>query len=439
MRNWHDRAIELKRLYSYDRTAEILRGEFQDKRITYNAVRNFIRRHPDYKLFVKEPEGKANVVSEKESQTECAEEKQRVEHRSDGSVISDRIIEIVEGEDKNPASILKAHGFDASQWQIVNCVNNLWHGQKKGGDRVRLYQSKLVVKPLFGQVSFADIDRYFENKVYVPVKALSNPYNYDKDGEVLEIATPDIHAGLMSWHRETGKDYDLHIAKERFMHCISDIVLRCRGRKFKGIVFATLGDLMHIDNDNQTTTKGTFQQADGRTAKIFDFTLDMLIDALTMLLEIAPVEFVYVSGNHARTLEYPLVKALSLAFKCDPNVRFDIEPNPQKAKLIGCNLIGLTHGDMAKTNMRGWLQSKFRQEFGQARHVEIHAGHYHTDKTVEIKQTTGNEGMIVRYLPTICAASYWEHQQGYPDGERAVVSFVWNTETGLREMWYSSI
>ena len=451
MRNWHDRAIELNRLYSYNRTAEMLQEEFQDKSITYNAVRNYIRRHPTYCVKI-ESKNDLESCGNKESLPSMSETvlgsdcqatvseivKEELTINADGTRTYDEIEIVMSGTDITPEEIMRRHGLDVGAWRVVNYKSNKWNGLSKTGKTVQR-QTKLTVKPLIGEISFADIDRYFAEKKFESVKPLSNAYNYDPNGEVLEVACPDLHSGLMSWRRETGQDYDLHIAKERFMTCISDVVNRCQGRKFKGIVFATLGDLMHIDNDNQTTTKGTFQQADGRTAKIFDFTLDMLIDAVTMLAEIAPVEFVYVSGNHARTLEYPLVKALEMAFKHDRNVRFDVEPNPQKAKLIGCNLIGYTHGDMAKTNMRGWLQSKFREAFGKARHVEIHAGHFHTDKTVEIKQTTDNEGMTVRYLPTICASSYWEHQQGYADGERAVVSFVWNTETGLREMWYSSI
>ena len=87
----------------------------------------------------------------------------------------------------------------------------------------------------------------------------------------------------MSWRKETGEDYDVHIAKDHFYKCLYDNIEMQKTKKLKKIFFVTLGDLLHFDNDNQTTTKGTFQQADGRMAKIYDSILDMLIDGITIL------------------------------------------------------------------------------------------------------------------------------------------------------------
>ena len=51
----------------------------------------------------------------------------------------------------------------------------------------------------------------------------------------------------------------------------------------------------------------------------------------------------------------------------------------------------------------------------------------------------GRSGMIVRYLPTLCASSAWEHHKAYSKEPKTVVSFVWNENTGLRDIWYSNI
>lgn len=360
------------------------------------------------------------------------------ELKPDGTVISEKLLKIANLSVLSVQSLLEAHGFD-DNWEIISYKNNLWNALAPEGRQITQYQSKITVKPRTNSVSFKHIDDYFDNKEYKPAREFSLPSQYSEDGEILEIDMPDLHNGLLSWRKETDEDYDLHIARQRFMRCIMDIVGRCKWRTFKKIVFVTLGDLMHIDNDEQKTTKGTFQQADGRTAKIFDYTLNILIDAITMLAEIAPVEMIYVCGNHDKTMGYTLARAVQMAFRTDDSIEFDVTPNPQKGRLWGGNLVGFTHGDMAKTNMRGWLQQRFKKEFGQSKHVEIHAGHYHSEKTTEIKQTTDDQGIIVRHLPAICGASYWEHQQGYGSGESAVVSFVWNDDLGLREMWHSTI
>ena len=366
-----------------------------------------------------------------------------LEYRADGTIISEKFITVRDGDEMTPEFIIEAHGLKASAWELVSYKNNMWNTQVKGGSKQISYQSKLTVKPKVGGISFADMDDYFATKKFEYDKPITKAIQYDPTGEILEIDLPDLHSGLLAWNKETGADYDVHIALNHFYQCFYDIVERCRNRKIKKILFVTLGDLLHTDNDSQTTTKGTFQQADGRLTKIFNATLDMLIDGITILGDIAPVEVIYLPGNHDRTTGCFLVKAAEMAFRGDSNVTFDSEPNPQKYKLCGNVLIGWTHGDMPSKNMSGWLQQSARKEYGLSKFAEIHSGHWHSEKTVEIKrditQVIDDGGVIVRYLPTICNASYWEHQQGYNSAIKAMMAFVWNEEIGLRDMWVSNI
>ena len=354
-------------------------------------------------------------------------------YSADGSVESVCLIELWDKDNISPDEILAFHHLDPKKWEIVSCTNNIWNAQDKVG-RVQMYQSKVSAKPKRVELSLDDIDNYFKGKTYSKPDII--PLQYNADGETLEICLPDLHVGLLAWAQETGADYDIHIARDAFMMCMSDIVQRCKERTFKRIYLVTLGDLLHIDNDNQSTTKGTPQQADGRMAKIFDYALDMLMDCIDTLMTIAPVEVVYLAGNHDRLIGYTLIKALSCAYK---GAVFDTEPNPQKYRLIGCNLIGWTHGDMIHKNMGGWLQERARKEYGQSRFAEVHAGHLHSTSRTEYKTTYQDGGVVVRHLPTISNASAWEHQQGYPQGTKTLMCFVWHETNGLRETWYSNL
>lgn len=326
-----------------------------------------------------------------------------------------------------PSDVVEQHGLDTEQWKVMS-----YRSQKN--------DSRLTVKPRMPGITFEEIDQYFDSRKFDCAKTVTYHYQYDPEGEILEIDMPDLHSGLFSWHKETGEDYDVKIASHRFQCCMNDIIDRCRGRRFKQILFVNLGDFMHIDNDRQETTKGTFQQSDGRTAKIFDYSLDMLIDGITMLGNIAPVEVVYVPGNHDRVTGYMLFRSIEMAFRNDGNVTFDVTPDPQKFRLVGNTLIGWTHGDMPQKNMARWLQGTARKEFGLSRFAEIHAGHFHSERKRELKLTDDDDsGIIIRYLPTICSSSYWEHQQGYMSASRSVISYVWNETNGLREIWNSNV
>jgi hypothetical protein len=66
------------------------------------------------------------------------------EIKADGSITSDRLIEICEMDKNNPEALLKAHGFNPNTFELVNAKNNLWHMMQKGGSRLLLYQSKLL-------------------------------------------------------------------------------------------------------------------------------------------------------------------------------------------------------------------------------------------------------------------------------------------------------
>lgn len=391
-----------------------------------SAIRSYIRQTDDYK-------GKHQNEDRRGS----------IEYRSDGTIISEKFITLREGQDMTPDFVMEAHGLDSAKWEVVSYKNNFWNSQLKGGFLQISYQSKITVKPRKNGLDFEAIDRYFQNKQFKYDKPLIKCTNYNPDGEILEICLPDLHSGLLAWRQETGADYDVHIAKEYFYRVLYDIVNRCKGRKFKKVVLVTLGDLLHFDNDKQETTKGTFQQADGRLGKIFVITQDMLIDGIQILGEIASVEVIYLCGNHDGVTGYALLRGIELAFKNDDRVTVDIKPNPQKFRLWGDILVGWTHGDMQKQNMSNWLQHRARKEYGLSRFAEVHAGHFHSLKTIEAKRDFTREGdiggIVVRYLPTISNSSYWEHKEGYCKSIQALMAFVWKEGYGLREIWQSNV
>ncbi len=371
----------------------------------------------------------------KESIPEITEEtfRQSVEYKSDGTATFEGIIALMEGEPITPDIIMKAHNLDKNRWEVVSYKTNFWQQQAKGGRLLVLYQSKITVKPKKEQISLEDIDKYFETKDYSKDKLPIECFNYDINGEILEIKVPDLHIGLLAWREETGEDYDLKIVKENFFKCINDIVKRCRHRKIKKVVFVTLGDLLHVDNDQGTTTKGTQQQMDGRMAKIVGCAEDILIDGITILGQIAPVEYIYIAGNHDRVCGYMLARSVSNVFRNDPNVTCDISPNPIKYRRYGIGLAMYHHGDAPKKNIGELPMLHAREELSKAKFVEINLGHYHDE---EIKTVNGAR---VRYFPTICTSSYWEHQQAYGSSMKAIVCDIRNEEVGLRETWYTTI
>lgn len=345
-----------------------------------------------------------------------------------GDKTFDDIMSLYEGEAITPEMIMEAHNLNTDEWVIVSFRSNVWQSQVKGGDKINLWQSKLTVKPIDGNaLTFKVVDEYFKDKIYPSVPKVS--YNYTPKGEVLEINYVDAHNGLLCWDKETGANFDTKIAREYFLRAIGDVRERCDGRKLKKIIFTTLGDLLHTDNDLQTTTKGTFQQVEGRLPKIFNGTCDTMIDVLKTLADIAPIEVIYLPGNHDRILGYTCMHSVSKAL---PWMDIDIMPNPMKHRVVTNNaLVGWHHGDMPKKLEGDWLSVVARQ-IGGIKFCEVHSGHLHSEWVRRENSVT------VRHLSSICESSYYEHQQGYANN-KAFMCFLWSENNGLRESWINNI
>lgn len=435
--SWIDDAVRMKldERMSWSEIVDRLKGNFpgKDGKQIFDIVRRDVRRSDRWK---------AEHTQEQESDPE-PEYKSSTGWKN-GVYESDDLIRMCQEDAKSPRRMLELHGLDPDLWEVVSCRNNLWHGQthhkfrEAEGPRTLLYQSRLTAKPKADGVGFADIERWFAEHEFITEKPPVVPMWYDPDGETLEIDVADLHSGLLAWWRETGEDYDVNIARERFFSAMRDVIGRCSGRKFKKIILALLGDLLHTDNDQQTTTKGTFQQTDGRMSRVFTKTLDMLIEAIDWLGAIAPVDVVYTRGNHDHTMGWALIKAVEQAYRKDPNISVDVSPDSQKTRLIGCTLVGLTHGNMSEKNLTGWLQVRARKLPVVIKYIEEHVGHRHAEKTKERVQTQDNEGIITRTMPTIATSSAHEHDEGYVS-TRCMMCFVWGESTGLREMWYSNM
>jgi len=78
----------------------------------------------------------------------------------DGTYTSDKLISIKEDELKNPISLLKAHGFDIKEWELVSARNNIWNVYSKQDSIQELYSSKIIVKPRT-DISLEEIEDFY--------------------------------------------------------------------------------------------------------------------------------------------------------------------------------------------------------------------------------------------------------------------------------------
>ena len=355
------------------------------------------------------------------------------EVRQDGSIVSDKLIKIRELDSKNPKNLLEAHGFDPEQWILVNAKNNFWNGMRpKDMGLMTLYQSKIIVRPREeNEMTFSNVDSFFSN-YQSKTKSVSRFHHkgYDKNGMVLEINLADLHIGNVGTNVNNQSS-----AYDKVNYVITDIISRIKNVKISKIILVQNGDIMNFDTKGRTTTSMTHTvTTDGSTnAEIFDESARVMISAIDRLEVISPIEVIGIYGNHDAISSYMLMKSLEFYYRENKNVIVDAGHNSRKFRKFGNNLVFWQHGDMSAKNVKSLMQREARREFGETNFCEIHLGNYHHQQTLEA------DGVIIRYLPSIAPTDEWHYDSGYVGAIQSVVSFLWDCETGLREMWFSNI
>lgn len=418
--NWQDEAMKLWEAgKSWNEiTAAIKEKHFSDlpfNAVRDNKVRNYIRSTDEYKA--------------RNSQ------KHHFEYNPDGTVSSIAFVKLREGQMLTTEEILVLHGLDPDKWEIVRCIDNYWNSQLKGGFLQISYQSKLTAKPKKQALNLKEIDAHFAklDRTYQTPRIKLEPR-----GELTaEINIADLHLGKLCWHGDTGENYDHKITKQIFLEIITEICEQLKYIGVKKVVFVWTDDFFNSDNEQKTTTGGTPQDTDIRAKKLFNVGCEMLVTAIELMLEIAPVYTFYKRSNHDEETCYHAIKYLEAWFRREPNVVIDIDAFPRKYLLIGKTLVGYAHGD--KENDKGTKEKasrlaslmpiEARELWSQARFYEFHAAHLHSEQMIQ-----EINGVIVRRISSPTAADTYHTKHGYVGQVRKAQTFIYDDERGLMQI-----
>jgi hypothetical protein len=353
---------------------------------------------------------------------------------------------MIDGPFKTWQEAMKWANLDPGVWELERSKVNTWSVQAKMGtaqagderfekaynDQIAYWFRRVV------PIKFEQTLDYIEQRIgkmapkYPKVK-----YPKFDDPHMLEISLFDVHFGKLAWAMECGENYDLKIARNVYDIAFVDLLERSSPYKIEKILIPIGQDFIHIDNLLGTTTNGTQQHFDSRPAKIMDVVEEATIMAIDRARKVAPVEILYIPGNHDKQNSEALCRMLRGWYRNDKSVTVNVEPAPRKYVHYGRTLLGFTHGDcenvkelptrMAdEADARAWIAV---QGTGGTR--EFHTGHFHKKKVVAhtIVDTFG--GTIVRTLPSLSATDAWHYRQGYVKGLKAAMSFVYSYRDGL--------
>ena len=338
---------------------------------------------------------------------------------SDGSQSDERLVQAIsESEMKDANFLLVAHGYDPAHWELSNARSSMWE-QK---ENKLLYSSRITVKPKFNPATQLNIDEIFEN-INVPISVESRKKT---EGDLmLEVNLRDIHMGKLSWQGETGENYDYKIAMERVLSVVDELKDRVKDKSFEKVILCMSDDFFHFDDTEGSTTKGTKLDTDLRWTKMFLKGTELIIRVINKLKEIAPVEYVYIPGNHDFQVSFYASCVLYEHFAQNDNVEIDISPKTRKYIRYGNSLIGFAHGNEEKKRIDGIMQVEAKEDWGETDFREWHLGHLHSHHLREVA------GIKIRNISSTCGTDSWHSKSGFVGSLKMSQNFIWHKEYGL--------
>jgi len=396
-----------KRMYGIKCFIESLEKENINKQI-----------HNDFKNNVN-----ASTTSNLESEL-AKNYKETVEINKDGTQSSDKLIIMNQEEAKDVNFLLEKHGFSKLAWELVSARNNIWNVANKQDGILTLYSSKIVVKPRIAKFNPKWVKEVLENLDLDSPVIDTKPYNIT--GKTLEINLADVHIDKLCNIDETRNEYSTEIGIQRLWQVINDIIEKVKYYNIKQILIPFGQDISNIDNMFNTTTKGTSQDTDVKYDVLYKILLKNIIQIIHKLSEIAPVEIIYVGGNHDKLTSFTMTEAMYWHFLNNDNVEVDSIFNNRKYRLIGGNLLGFAHGADEKRNIIYCMQNDVPELWGKSKYREFHLSHFHKEKMIDEQN-----GIIFRWISAICGNDAWTYNSGYVGSQKKAQAFIWDDEKGL--------
>tara|TARA_R100001443_G_scaffold43533_1_gene56606 strand:+ start:7148 stop:8650 length:1503 start_codon:yes stop_codon:yes gene_type:complete len=230
----------------------------------------------------------------------------------------------------------------------------------------------------------------------------------ETDPYALVISPTDLHYGKYGWEDEVGERYDFDEARKRLHEATSALISRLGGTPEK-IIVAAGSDWFHVDNDGGTTTAGTAQDRYGSPAQILMQGCELAKEHIDMLRSVAPVEVVFMAGNHDRHSTLALGLFLKATYESCDDCTVILDANMSRQYITyGNTLLGFTHGDGVRFNQLPSTMAKEQWEnWGKCRYKVWFSGHLHHQALKE------HGGAFCVQLPSLAGHDRWHHRKGF--------------------------
>lgn len=237
------------------------------------------------------------------------------------------------------------------------------------------------------------------------------------DGDLLnKYIITDYHIGMMSWHEETGADWNLQIAEDTLVKWFQTAIAESKPAA-QGL-FLQMGDFLHWDGlDAVTPTSKHVLDADTRFAKLVRVAIRVLRRVIRLLLaKHETVHVIFAEGNHDLASSVWLRECFASMYSEEPRLTFDQNPDPYYCHEFGKNAFFVHHGHKKKmTAVDSVFVAKFREIYGRTDHHFADLGHLHHERLLE------SNLMVLEQHRTLAAPDSHASRGGWMSGRDSKV------------------
>lgn len=263
---------------------------------------------------------------------------------------------------------------------------------------------------------------------------------------VMELSLYDIHLGKYCWARMTDQPYDLPIAVRVFQDAGRDLIEQTSHHEIDKIIIPIGHDFYQVDNWLGATALGTIvESTDDRFSKVFQAGIHAFRGLINECLKVAPVEILWIPGNHDRSTSYYLCEVLLGYTHENPHVDVDIidldSHRSRKYRRFGVTLLGYIHGaskDCPKDRDLPLLMATERPvDWASTIDRAWRLGHLHTKRTSIVPVGDVMNGVRIERIPSLTATDAWHWENGFTGNRRACEAWCWSYMDGLQAQYTS--
>lgn len=311
----------------------------------------------------------------------------------------------------------KANGLPYANWR------GFWH-------KTREYSS-FFVNVQAQKDDEARYEQFLEDmKRYAP-KYRTMKYKKLTDKHLQLIDPADVHVGKLAFARDGRIGYDIERAVYLAETGVTTLLNRSQGFPTEKFILPIGNDVLHVDSTANTTTKGTRQDVSGHWSQMVDAAATMYIRMLEEMVQVAPVHVVYNNSNHDSHSGYQLAREIRAWMSKNKHITFTISQNDREYVKYGVNMIGLDHGDGAKTaDVPLLMASEAPQLWGDTTRRYMIRHHLHHWQKREFLAGKDFPGITVQHMRSVSLSDPWHAKSGYTGAPQAIDSFIFHPVYG---------